>query len=91
MESSQQLYGRDTSFRCTQHHTLTLQEALVLLSVIAKRNCCVLLLGNRCEWLVLDYDYVVQLLGTRWADGALKFLEFLHFLLGLAELALFAM
>ena len=33
--------------------------AEVLPSVIAKRNCFVLLLGNGCEWLVLDYDYVV--------------------------------
>ena len=65
--------------------------AEVLASVIAKRKCFVLLVGNRCEWLVLDYGYVVQLLGTRRADGALKFLEFLHFFLGLAELALFAM
>jgi hypothetical protein len=31
------------------------------------------------------------LLGAERRDGALKFLEFLHFLLGLAELALFAM
>ena len=33
--------------------------AVVLPSVIAKRKCLVLLVGNRREWLVLDYDYVV--------------------------------